>query len=696
MAKISRLIARYRFFHLLLFCLLNWQIWGLEQLKTPPESGASGIPNEVPPEDSFSKVESSLYPVKSLGEIETLLSEQIEKAADKNGSAVMLLLVYNDKCKSCFDLSATLKEAWHSVSSTIDSRGLDHASPKFGKMDTSEIEPKVLNEMLGVNKVPSMVFIVTTPTIQSNGSKGLFTYVQDYAGRSITPRDIHDTVMHAWYSNVVARGGLTIIEEDHGRINPKRFQNTQECFEFLQAHSEHYIHETSVKPALPPTLTEEEFEYVDWLMDDEQGEDFVVFVQCRLLVENDKDPLPEMYKAYNLIVDSSPSIRNRLFFSVTECKVDGSVSAYLLNRNLFAQTSKMPLDHATRIEMVATPESTVRDLTTAMVRTLTPSLLWFDRQSTAPIAFPRYRKLHATLFVDLHNVPAKGENGEMPDSMIAQRNIVQQFRRICREHRQLNVDMERDLVCLVVPSIEHRVLSTFGIDIWSPLDAKAAKLTDDSESRVIPSLLITDGRSVAGLNRYLLEYEDLTASESAMEDFFDKFWDDELQPQIKSSSWDVDVVTNQAGVQILTSATAEATVAAPEAALHHSLIMFTTGTCGHCKRFAVVFDEVSELLRDIGWSAFIDLYRFDLDTDEIPVSWNLTVPWVPEVFYLPPANKTNEDVERAWRQYDWMDVVGDGIGRLSSPVEVIEWLIHTGDFTQDHLQSLLDGLEALE
>ena len=653
---------------------------------------------------------SPLRTVETLDDIEGLLFDRSGEDTG-SGAAIMLLLVYNDNCKYCADLMVTMEDAWWKVSeattaATSGSSQSRDRSPIFGKMDTEMADQAVVQDMLGVEKVPSLIFVISRRTIGNNESQP-FTYTQQYAGKSQTSLEIFHTVMHAWYFNVVGRGEITLLNEsDAARINPKRFQSVQDCFEFFRSHELYYLDRTRVEPALPPTLTKEETEYAKWLLKDNSvGEDFLLVVQCRTQedvvhsshgasrneAEKRDVDIPELYAAYNSVLETASGMRDRLLLAISDCNIDGAVAAYHIRKDTDIDSDDWAED-IPRMEFIPSngDNDSPQKLVEFLVRALTPSLLWFDRQSTAPIAFPRYRKLHATLFVDLHTLPDES-NESLYQYVMDQRHAVADFRRICRSHRRLNTDIDRDLVCLAVPSIEHRVLNVYGVVIWSPLDAEAVNVTG-SKDQVLPSIIITDGRETAGLKRYVFPVLDFKKSVLAMQYFFDRFWDDELQPQVTSSSQDSHVQRNSAGVQILTASNADAAISSQEKEEFHKLIMFTSSTCGHCKRFSVVWNELASLLRGLGWDSFVDLYKFDVDSDEIPVSWNITVRWVPDMYYLPPSVEESQ-ASTAWRPFDWSDIIGDGVGRVSSPVEILEWLLHTGSFPEEQLKEMLNSLD---
>lgn len=512
-----------------------------------------------------------------------------------------------------------------------------------------------------------------------------------------------------------------------------------------------------LQPGLPTDdYTADEKKYIRWLLYDEAEsiapvvEDFTMIVQCRPSSSNQdelSEPATPLYRTFDQMYRAMSSRRDRFFVTVEDCRPfpglvtlppDGSVLVYKIPVD-FGQLSDpaawltlphtqfmAPSDRSWQQEK-RTVRSLKRDLVEFLVKTCTPSLLWFDRQVTAAIAFPLYRKVHAILFVDLHHA---GQGDYSTDEEhLAVRTILRQFHRACHYHWRHSQSMDHDMVCLVVPSTETRLLTTLGIDIWSPLDASLTKAFqraataandknaslpeeedgNDDNTRVLPTLLITDQR-FRGTRRYYLERDAILHSKqadteslgNAVAGFIHQFWNGALQPERKSDPRGPR--TNAAGVRILTADSLDELMTAPavnEVEMNgnlmklkggHSLVAFVGATCGHCKRFLVLWNQAAQLLRHIGWTKeLVQLYQVDVALNDI-FDLDIAVQWIPDLFYLPPDKSSFV----AYNRTD--DKLGDTTGAISDSMEIVEWFLNVAfasDEMDGQVSELLAGLEAM-
>jgi hypothetical protein len=370
-------------------------------------------------------------------------------------------------------------------------------------------------------------------------------------------------------------------------------------------------------------------------------------------------------------------------------------------------------------------------LTQFVVIQSTPIILWYDRKITAPIAFPLYRKVHAVLFLDLHHVSNQVEVSDTNDQTVPsfeervrERNIaaLQEFGAVARDHRKWH-PMD-DIVFLVVPSTETRILTTFGIDIWSPLDAwftstrsttdqcsakdpeNRTKILQETATDTLPTILLTD-RRYHGTTRYYLDAKDIfretrdsgsdkesTPLLSSMQQFFEDFWEGSLTPEIQSqgNNGATERKTNKSGVQIVTGHTFGSIVL--ERTNRHTLVQFYGPTCAHCKRFQIMWNKLSRLIRHLQWDDFFDVVKMDITQNEVPPHVeNIDFQSVPDVYYFP---KGVEKHTRAIR-YSIVDRLGDGTGRLSNPLEIIDWVLNVGSREGNlDMEVLLSSLMTME
>jgi hypothetical protein len=367
----------------------------------------------------------------------------------------------------------------------------------------------------------------------------------------------------------------------------------------------------------------------------------------------------------------------------------------------------------------------------------TPTVLWFDRHRTAQLAFPWYRKLHAVLVVDIglshqqtktsstnpseterlygvHDIeqplwPSKLNRSLAAAQLLSdQQEAIQLFYNAALSHRVKYP--HEDVVFLIVPSSETRILTKFGIDIWTPLDealfpAEAGKKDDESEQSaycssgmsnrgVLPMMFLTDDSTRSGkqLDRYYLCSDDLFAPSStspnnggSIAKFLDSFFDGTIdKPFIRSetsqhsnvynSPWQSN--KNQANVTVLTGNSFESLVMDRKES--HSMLLFQTITCGHCKRFSILWNEFSTLVQSLNWGDVIEVMKIDVSKNDVPHD-KIDVWDVPSVYYF-PANEKENPIEVTWvgpkinPQHDY----DESLSWITSGSDLVEWVIRQG------------------
>ncbi|KAG7344796.1 thioredoxin [Nitzschia inconspicua] len=431
---------------------------------------------------------------------------------------------------------------------------------------------------------------------------------------------------------------------------------------------------------------------------------------------------------------------------------------------------------------------TAKDTTTSITTALTgikefvtdqllPTVLWMDRQLTAPLAFaPRYRH-HAILVVDFHDI----------NSQTIMQTAVQSFRTACQKQRKRllldsnnnnnnNTPTTPPMVCLVVPSTETRILTTFGIDIWTPQDLqftqwlnnnnndtlscrqdpststttdtttkrpcnnnnKKHHANDDDDAKtifsdeVLPTIFVTHRRlDGTGIQRFYL-HPPASRQEHDISKFFDSILNDGTAiPEIMSSSSSTtttttttshstiktkkrqqqqqqqqqpqrhDFPTNRHGIHLLTGRSLPQFLTRYRH--HHVLLLLYAPTCGHCKRFNVVYNALGDLLRHIGWdddtveketddndtnfshtstddnnnvaaaataatSAAIKLARIDVSSNEYFVRGLTDVNWLPGLLYF-GLGATEYPIN--YYRTEWADTVQ--LGSINDPLDLVEW-----------------------
>ena len=543
------------------------------------------------------------------------------------------------------------------------------------------------------------------------------------------------------------------------------------------------------------TTSPEERLYIHWLLDDDDDDDatknnnnnnnidddndndsVLLILQCRLSLPQETDDRSstspnDWYKDFDTMARTLQARRDILFFVVQQqqqppswkntthnakeqddawCTSDGSVWVYEIpyqstkmeDTKEFLSKSPSEWDtnfvsyyfdsNAESMKHIHNNHTRESRLVEFLVKVCTNTVLWFDRQLVAPMAFPTYRKIHAVLFIDMHhdlmyiatetyhntvNMEIEADEyiatnttpllNDNPRSLMNRRSVTD-FRRTCRKHRVQHSKslLDDDIVCLIIPSTETRILTTFGVtQMWNDIDDAIASFTPDKLRQqqerngtvddfiVLPQLLITDQR-YGGTRRY---YKDLVPdyntnsnqADNPIDEYVTKFWNDELDYVIKSGVTPMKE-KNQYGVHILTANTIVSKLYRPTESTTnsngiHALVLFTTSTCGHCKRISIIWNRLSHVLQTIGWDTWIQVYQVDVsENDVMSTPLNVTIEWVPDVYYLSP--------DRTKRiRYSKVDELGDTIGSVRDPIEIIDWLIH--DVGHDFIDT--KGIEQL-
>lgn len=370
----------------------------------------------------------------------------------------------------------------------------------------------------------------------------------------------------------------------------------------------------------------------------------------------------------------------------------------------------------------------------------TPTVLWFDRHRTAQLAFSWYRKIHAVLVVDvglsyqqqqtpsanpLHSVttfsaadiidqspwPSRlNQSSEAAQLLLdRQRKAVQLFYNAALRHR-VKYPSE-DVVFLIIPSSETRILSKFGIDIWSPLDealfySKPTEKASDSDQAndsgycsssssssdaILPAMFLTDSSSRSGKQPSTYYMEDIlypspisSQEGGAIAEFIDSFFEGTVEPFIRSDT--INPLHNHANVTILTGRTFESYIM--DRKNSHSMLLMQTITCGHCKRFSILWNEFSSLVQAMNWGHIIDVMKIDVSKNDVPHK-KVDVWDVPSVYYFPAGEKDDPiEVTYIGSETNPQHAYDEGLSWIASGYDLVRWIIDQGKLDVDLLISL--------
>lgn len=377
----------------------------------------------------------------------------------------------------------------------------------------------------------------------------------------------------------------------------------------------------------------------------------------------------------------------------------------------------------------------------------TPTVIWFDKERMSQLAFPWYRKVHAVLFVDMglaykdqgsNNMhrppwPASLDNStEAGLLLLNQQRAIRVFYDAALQHR-----MDRpsaDVVFLIVPSSEVRIMTAFGIDIWTPLDEELFGLRhgdegnvmaeksgsspadsgycsnpDKSKNRsILPVMMITDssGRNGMQSSRYYLCSDEIakntiTNKGGAIWNFINSFFDGTIgKPFVRSRKVSTSSQTaqdlqssNKPNVTVLTGNTFESLVMDRDD--EHTMLLLQSNSCGHCKRFSIFWNELSSLVQSMNWSSVISVMKIDVSTNDVPHdrvnAWDL-----PSVYYF-PAHEKDQPIELATPSRpdrDPQQSYDEGLTWVSCGYDIVKWMIDQGKLDLEELMRL-DGSTAM-
>jgi Thioredoxin len=711
---------------------------------------------------------------------------QLLREDESSHAAVFwMLLLYNPNCTYSPTLLETVEGVAAKVAAAppqVDAElgmpddGNDELFFFVGRIDMQESDdPAMLFSLFGIESTPAIALV----SADSRAS-----YLVEYTGRLTTANELYWGAQH--YFDTLALTSQpspttppppppsTTTNDPVWKpqqhpllsIQPRAFTSMARLQSFLHQYTirlffnyaddaRHY------RPVLSQRTTSavERF-YIHWLFNTTKQDDIppptsILLVQCRLETTRNTDK-QALYDDFDKMARALQGRRDRLFFVLQPtapdsnggdvCEVDGSVDVYEipitsdLRETLVTHSiedwatvfTHYRFDPSEWVGLASSADSKlssppVSRLVEFMIKACTDPVLWFDRQTVAPIVFSNFRKVHVVLLVDMHHqvlsaaahslAASTGNQSSSTERSVPgldvhpialiNKRAVSHFQKVCQMYRETattDILDESTMVCLIVPSTETRVLTTFGlVDAWSRVDAafieavsvqsgskNASQQSDETNSatKSFPSMFITDQRFGGTLRYYKSVNSADDEIETLMDSFLASYRAEELPYAVKSSK--AGARTNEAGVRIVTADTVEYELFGKfelEVDPPHALILFIAPTCGHCKRFVVIWNRLSRLLKHIGWESMFQLYQMDVTENDVSAtSLGVDIEWLPDVYYVPPASKH-------LIRYNVTDELGDGVGAIRDVSEILEWLFHELEIlTSDQIEELLSAL----
>lgn len=655
---------------------------------------------------------------------------------------LILMVVYDDSinCSSSREMLQRVQES--AILWNQQQQHEEEETSRSNRHVAATVWAKIhIDELQDVVAVPSLLFLTVANDDKESTLSSLV--MLEYNGLATSAHDIYDTVLHYSWRLLDLSQGLRLEETF---ITPDLIQlhNNMESVISLMSRQQNVLRQllqTSsllkrqhplVRIGTMASINKDrwndqttEFKYMEWLLKDDgnrmlEKEDFTIFV----LWKRGQQQQDELTRAFEQVARVISNRRDCVFLLAGNCDVgDEGGDDDESNVNVFVYTLPISTLLLDKLEVSLSqfwPEplqfmaSSAEALTEFVVTMATPSVLGFDRQLTAPIAFPLYRKVHAVLFVNMHGLTGNNNieqdnthTWEQNQDDLIQREIVQGFYRMCQQERRVRQYLEREMVCLIVTSLETRILNAFGVDYWTPLDRQLfqdlyAELENDGNQEIewpetktsFPVLLLTDQRH-GGTRRYYLDGPRLRHDpEITMTSFVADFWASRLAFERKSDRRGPR--SNKANIRIVT-ATSLVDELSRRNHESHSLIVFTAPTCGHCKRFKTIYNQLGELLVHVGWDkTLLTLYEVDVTkNDLLDVDGSITVKWLPDLYYIPPlssATSNDNELAKDWIVFNDTDTRGDGAGSLNDAVEILDWFLNLASLPKDVMQNLLTSL----
>lgn len=648
-------------------------------------------------------------------------------------STLILLALHEPWCQQSKTMIQKLEQAAQRIQDKFDSFQFaieNHISPPvIGKMDTSSLTNADLMEFFQLfdstdNALPALKFVfierhdgvpedyhgdIDGDHHDDNDDINNYDYnetwrdedrirldadetaertIVDFVGESNTAEDIVATIMHYWYrfviSGYVSRENAKITESDVDiPLRPIfTFSSLDSLSRFFGTHSD--VFNAAIQRLT--SVSDREEKYIRKLLEVEKNQDpYLAFVQCRVTQSPSYHDSINLHEQFDDLAQTYIHRRDVVFCVVTSTNCDWIRSSYMDDepRDGFIRVVKFDQSSFNGDEPKWTygnfyPNSySELTMTQFVIVHSTPSVLWFDKTSSASLAFPIYRETHVVLFIDMHTPRLKDGSFIYSSSAYTQsKNAIMQLQKTAKNHQEESqYYYYDDVVFLIVPSTETQLLNTFGIDIWSSLD-DACKNGTEKECypeflHPLPMAMITSRReNKDATSRYYLYSEELKRNDgrNPIQKFLRDYFAGSLVREIKSEPKSAQT-TLSSGVQVLTGNTFDELVMQNN---KHSLVQFYAPYCGHCKRFNVIWHTLAQTIQKFNWNVIIDVMMIDITKNDV-YHHMVDIHEIPAV-YMFPKGKKDAPIE--------MKIEGD-----EDVDSILEWMIESNIFDDEQLYS---------
>ena len=693
-----------------------------------------------------------------------------------SGFSLYLLALYEPSCKCADDLITQIESAAYLLEEHFDSfggeSGLQFLSmPVVGKLNVIGAERDTLQSLFEVEETPILRFVMVEhmdfdPLMDSlsNDEKDPGIYSLDYVGKGSAAKDIFDTVLHYWYRLIVSENteyhtiremvkhdSVDLLNFDNMDLVPTKplfsMSSMEEMTDFIFDNAS-YMFKTSTQDFYGTSEREER--YIRDLM--RNDDPYLAFVQCRKYPDG-KSPLPNlsMFQEFDELALHYLYRKDVAFFAVVSdnCdwikdrnkKFDPNSNGIVRILEIYTQE---PSEHRwapaifdpsseTVFQPASSDEIMIFNMTQFAIVQSTPSIMWFDRYTTATMAFPTYRELHFVLFVDVHSPITKGES--IDRTYLESRLAITLLHETAKRHKKTRPF--DDVVFMIVPSSATHILTTFGIDFWSQMDMKCsdgdcfeesipslpaamitsrAKSSDYMEVFHLPSTkmgLDISSCSVTGTGKYDNVDDDNDDDDYEQEDncngngtggslykFLNSYFERTIAPTIKSEQLPEQYIqqnyTLSSGVQIATTNTFQDMVLADHKQASHSIVYFYNPTCGFCKRFDTTWHNLARLVSKMKWNSQISVVKVDISKNDLHLD-GVNIKSVPAVYFFGKGRKDMPQKMMLEDDYDAGVEVGyiySNLGSVVDPTVILKWVVEMlGKEDLEYLRSLAGSEE---